>query len=209
MLKNKGGHMLKNTGVLLTVVGVVAITACTASTRITSSWTEPSSGSIEFTKTLVVFMSPNQGIRRTAEDQLVSLMTGSEAVASYTMFPGDTGRDEARAMAAIIDAGYDGAVVMRMISEDQELTYTPGMSYPSHYGSFGGYYGHGWGAAYDPGYLRTDTIVKVETTVYSIRDDKLVWSGVSETFNPNNAENLVDDVARAVVRELEREGLIG
>ena len=201
--------MLRNTGVLLAVVGVVAITACAASTRITSSWTDPSPGSLEFNRTLVVFMSANEGIRRTAEDQLASLIERSEAVASYTMFPGDTGLDEASAKAAISDAGYDGAVVMRIISRDQQLTYTPGMSYPANYGSFWGYYGYGWGSVYDPGYLSTDTIVTVETTVYSIRDDKLIWSGVSETFNPNNAESLVDDVARAVARELEREGLIG
>ncbi len=110
---------------------------------------------------------------------------------------------------ATVDAGgFDGAVVMRVIGRDQQLTYQPGMSYPAHYGGFYSYYGYGWPAVYDPGYLRTDTIVTVETNVYSVADDKLLWSGVSETMNPNHVARAVDDVANAVARELRRQGLV-
>ena len=54
-----------------------------------------------------------------------------------------------------------------------------------YYGSFYGYWGYGWGAVYDPGYLRTDTVVMVETLIYSVTQDKLVWAGHSKTTNPS------------------------
>ena len=50
-------------------------------------------------------------------------------------------------------------------------------------GFYGGFYGYGWGAAYSPGYLRTDTIVHVETLVYDLNQNKLVWAGQSKTRN--------------------------
>jgi len=61
---------------------------------------------------------------------------------------------------------------------------------------------------YDPGYLRTDTVVTVETNVFSVTDDKLLWSGVSETFNPNDVAKAVNDVADAVSEELRQQGLL-
>ena len=195
---------------LLSAVFLLALLAGCASTSIQDSWTAPDTGPLRFNKTLVVFVSPNQGTRRAAEDRLVSRFERSEAVSSYTLFPTTEGLgdDEAGTRAKVEAEGFDGAIVLRVIDSKDKLTYTQGMSYPMHYGGFYGYYGYGWGMAYSPGYMRTDTIVTVETTVYSIADDKLVWAGVTETFNPNQISQMVDDIASAVAKELRSQGLI-
>jgi hypothetical protein len=56
--------------------------------------------------------------------------------------------------------------------------------------------------------MTTDTIVSIETNVYSVTEDKLLWSGLSETFNPANTVQLVTDVAKAVRGALQKQGLI-
>jgi hypothetical protein len=48
----------------------------------------------------------------------------------------------------------------------------------------------------------------METQVYSMRDDKLIWSGVTQTKNPKSAQQLVEDVARAVAADLRKQHLI-
>ena len=82
-------------------------------------------------------------------------------------------------------------------------------------GYYGGYYGHGWGAelggpsTMGGGEIRTDTIVKVvETLVYSLKQNKLVWGGQSRTTNPKNVDQLVKKLAAAAAKELETLGLI-
>jgi hypothetical protein len=77
------------------------------------------------------------------------------------------------------------------------------------------YYGHAWGywgwaapVVYDPGYLQTDRIVQVETTLYRVSDARLVWAARSETFNPESAEELIAGVVRAVVQAMHEEALI-
>jgi hypothetical protein len=80
-------------------------------------------------------------------------------------------------------------------------------------GYYGGYYGHGWGATWGPptmsgGEIRTDTIVIVETLVYSLKQNKLVWGGQSRTTNPQDVDELVSELAAAVAEELEKQGLI-
>ena len=55
--------------------------------------------------------------------------------------------------------------------------------------------------------IRTYTVVSVETLVYSLRQNKLVWGGQSTTTNPASVDRLVHDTA-AKVAKLERQGLL-
>ena len=192
---------------------LAALIAGCGSTSIRESWTAPNASPIEFEKILVVFMDSNEGTRRAAKDQLVSLIQGADAAASYTLFTSSEVANAEANEAAIrrkVDAeGFDGAIVMRSVSETQKLSYTPGMAYPANYGGFYGYYGYGWGMAYSPGYLRTDTIVSVETNVYDLNaDDGLVWAGITETFNPSDTAKMAREIAQAVSKQLREEGLI-
>ena len=90
-------------------------------------------------------------------------------------------------------AGIDGFVLMRLIGQKQQTTYVPGTWSPSPWGY--------WRAAYSPGYLRTDTLVSIETLVYSLRRDGVLWGGLSETINPNRIDSFVTEVADAAVAE--------
>jgi hypothetical protein len=50
--------------------------------------------------------------------------------------------------------------------------------------------------------------VSIETLIYSLNNDKLLWAGTSRTSNPAGLSSLVDEVADAVAREVVKEGLI-
>ncbi len=52
------------------------------------------------------------------------------------------------------------------------------------YGSFDGYYDFAGAAAFAPGYLETDTIVHMVSNLYDLNQNKLIWSGTSQTFDP-------------------------
>ena len=195
------------------LVVLAAIVAGCGSTSIRNSWVSPNAQpGMDFEKILIVFMDPNEATRRAAEDALVERIGADRAVASHTMFSAsevqNAEQNEAANRRKVEQAGIDAAVVMRMINEEQKLSYSPSMTYPSYYGGFYGYYGYGWGAAYSPGYLRTDTIVSVETNLYSVTEDELMWAGVTETFNPNDAAKMVNEIADAVSKNLRDRGLV-
>jgi hypothetical protein len=125
----------------------------------------------------------------------------------YTLLPDGEPENEAVARAAAEKAGVAGVVVMRPVLVDKEISSRPTNSGPMYGGFWGGYYGHGWGSAYG-GEIRTDTIVVIETLVYGLRENKLLWAGQSKTRNPRDVNRLVEDTAAQVARELERLGLI-
>jgi hypothetical protein len=198
--------------------GVVIATALAfgcASTSFVSSWKAPLDGPIEFDgkRVAAIIMSADESIRRAGETALAREISarGAQGVPSYTIIPGEAAKDKDAAKKKLQEANVDGAVLMRVVSSEQEISYSPGTSwygaYP-YYGSFGGYWGYGWGMAYDPGYLRTDKIVMVETLVYSVAQDKLLWAGQSKTTNPSNVQKFVVELADGAAKEMRKAGFI-
>ena len=196
---------------LFLVFVVASLTAC-ATTSFTSSWKAPDAqpmGSLAGQKVVAVAMSKNQAVRRSAEDTLVSVLNanGSQGIPSYSILGDET--DEAKAKAAIEKSGAVAVVVMRPVAQEKEISSTPSMYMGPRYGGYwGGYYGYGWGGAWGGTEIRTDTIVIVETLVYSLKQNKLVWAGQSKTTNPSKVDAFVKEVAAGAGKEMKKAGLL-
>jgi hypothetical protein len=60
---------------------------------------------------------------------------------------------------------------------------------------------------YIPGSIERDTIVVVETTIYSVPRNQLLWAAVSETMNPKTLQRFLEDLVKECVKELHEQGL--
>jgi hypothetical protein len=116
-----------------------------------------------------------------------------------------------RARAAIAERGFDGALVMRFVgmgtqvSEASVAQFSPSNA-PN--GSFWGDWGPGWGSVYEPGYMKSETVMTLESNVYSVTRDTLVWSSRSESLSPSSMSSLLDQVLEATVKEMKRQNLL-
>jgi uncharacterized protein (UPF0147 family) len=54
---------------------------------------------------------------------------------------------------------------------------------------------------------RNDTKIKIETLVYDLSGDKLIWAATSETTNPKNVRAAVKDIVQATADEMKKRGL--
>jgi hypothetical protein len=50
--------------------------------------------------------------------------------------------------------------------------------------------------------------VRLETNLYGVGTGEPVWSGQSETFNPDSLEDIIDSATQAVAKRLGDESLI-
>lgn len=167
------------------------------------------------TKVVAAVMVRDVAARKRAEDALAAELTkaGAQGVPMYTISlenaPSKEG--ETRTRAAVEAIGAQGLVVMRPVDVNHRSRATETIASNDMYGGYwGGYYGIGWA---DPWVdkspdVQTDIVVTVETYVFSLPQNKLVWSGTSETTNPKNAEKLTLQLAQESARELQRLGLI-
>jgi hypothetical protein len=197
-------NILKSSAAALAVL----LLACSSSnTAVVSSWKDPTAPARDYKKVLAVFITSDAAVRRTAEDELARKIGGGTP--SYLVLPDSVLRDGARAKAIVQQQGFDGAVIMRPVALDKETSYVPGSAYavPVGYRSMWGYWGTGWGYAYEPGHYTQDKVVYIESNVYSIADEKLVWSSRTKTYNPENVKALVDDIVDQFVAEMKRQGV--
>ena len=198
---------------LVISVAVLCLNAC-ATTTFDSTWKAPDAQQITpMGKSIAaVFVSREEGQRRAGEDALAADLTarGARGIAAYTLLPNNQRGDAEMARERLKAAGANGVVVMRVVGKDQKITYTPGYAttFPVYYSGFGPYWNYGWQTVYEPGYLQSDTVVSVETLVYSLEKDKLLWASESRTTNPASLSKLVKEVADAVATEMSKQGLL-
>lgn len=194
---------------IFSVIIAAVMVGCSPSTQITKSWMDPNAGQVNATaKVLVIALVKDETSRRVVEDELVKRI-GSNAVASYTFLTADvikTG-DSTLLDQKLKQDGYAYVLVTRLADVSKELSYVPGTT-SGYYGGYGRFYGYGAGYYSTPGYYTTDKNYFVETTVYSVNPDKLLWTGTTQTLNPTKLEKSVSDIADVVAEKMRKDGFL-
>jgi hypothetical protein len=195
------------------ILAAVLLAGCaTTSTQLVNSWKDPAAEGTRFKKVLTVCACKDDGTRRTVEDRLAAAIKGSEP--SYSVLTDDQLGDRARTKAALKDGGFDGVVMLRLVSVDKSSTYVPGQAYvvPVGYRTMYGGWGYGgyaaYGTVYDPGYVREDQLVNFDTNIYRVADEKLLWASRSQTDNPSSVNQMIDDIIAETAKEMKRQKVI-
>jgi hypothetical protein len=190
------------------LVCLALLAACAPTTEVLNTWADPSAGQVRFKKMLNVCACKDEAMRRTVEDQLTKRITGSTP--SYTVLSEGDLQDRESAKAKVKAGGYDGAVVMVLVSVDRTQTYVPGSAYavPAPYTSMYGGWGYGWSTYYDPGYVDTDQLVDFNTNVYQVQGGKLLWASRTQTTDPTSVGSMVDEIISANISEMKKQKVL-
>ena len=177
-----------------------------SSTRLSDSWRDPGTTQLAFNRTLAVYMSPDQGARQAVEDKLASRIPNG--VPAYRALPNLSRTDPAQARQQLQGQGFDGVVAMRVVGVEQSGEYVPGSDWYASRRGFDSFWGPAWVVVEDPGYRVADRVVTVETRIFSVPQNRLVWAGRTQTENPKSVDKLVESTADAVGSTLREQGLI-
>jgi hypothetical protein len=169
--------------------GVLA--GCT-STWIGATWQSPTLTTQRFERVVVIAHAKGEAERRSMEDQLVRRLS-VPAVPSYALSAQPPQEEQLHEL--VLAGNFNGAIVMRVAGVHREADWVPGTWIGPYWGSFG------WGM-FDPGYYEIDTYVRVETNMYTLPDEELVWAASSSTVNPTSLKQLVNETIDKVAREL-------
>jgi hypothetical protein len=192
--------------------------ASCASTQMTSVWRDSQYTGGPLKKIAIIVVNKDDLTRRMVEDETARSLAGgrTQVVPSYTVLE-KLEKDQAAIKNKLLAQGFDGALVGRLAALVEDKTYRPPATYVAFGGpymggpafdNFGGYYGYAYTVAYDPGYTRVDTRVVVETILYKLPEAKPIWTGTTESMNPNSRQDLVEKIGRLVGKELRSEKLI-
>jgi len=148
-------------------------------------------------------MARDENARKTAEDKIAGNYKALNA--SYPVFTlKDLGQDTLKVKNLVKEQGYDAIIVMRLITTKAKSTYVAG-THNQAYQKNGIYY---FGDYLNSSTYATDMQFIVATNVWSLKDEKLLWSGVTESTDPKKIDKLVNEVAKEVVYKMTEDGFI-
>lgn len=197
---------------IIIIFGLLFYGSCAHHTKITRSWriSDKHITISSLNKVLVVAMFKTLAENRIAEDQMASYLKG-KAIVSYNYLNENFNKDNEELIRSKIKSdGFDGVITMRLIDVDKESNYIPGSinTYPIYNRTFGGYYFRNWRSYSSPGYFTMTKIYTVEVNVFSIKEDKIIWTGVTKTTNPNGADKLTAEITKVVYKQMVKEGFV-
>jgi hypothetical protein len=102
--------------------------------------------------------------------------------------------------------GADAILTVSLINRENRTRYVPG--YAGFVPGFWGYYSYWYPTVYSPGYYTQDRIYYIESNLYDVVTDDLIWTAESETYNPSSLTGFSKDLASILVEKLMKDKIL-
>jgi hypothetical protein len=122
-----------------------------------------------------------------------------EVIPSHTVIPGMAGLTRDSVKQAAVDAGAGAVLVTVVVGVDEkEVVIKQPVVYR----------GRGMGAYLDVTRVETFTRVRLETGLFEVKTEKLIWAATSAIMNPDTADEAIKDFSAAITQQLKKDGYI-
>jgi len=167
---------------VLFLVACLCLPASCATTKMTEAWRDDTfRGTIRKVVVIGIFKEPDT--RKIFEGEFAARLKerGVDATASYKIVSDAELPDKDVVIGKIRKLGADAVLVTRVVDMENVKAQAPGKGYvvPVYYGTYGSYYNYSYG--YERGYTVQEGHADMETNLYGLGDEKLIWSGHSKT----------------------------
>lgn len=191
------------------LVGFVSVIISCTGTEITHKKLEETYTGKPVSDILVIAITGNEHNRRSFENKFVAQLksVGVDAISSEEAIamPPDLELKKEAILAAVNQFENDAVIITHLIGKEVKDVYTRGGSGGP---GFYGFYHRRYSYAHDPGYSSTSTTVRLETNLYDVKTEKLIWSGKSKTLSKDSKDHLINDVIKTVIKDLQNNKLI-
>jgi hypothetical protein len=158
---------------------------------------------------LVIFIGDNPKIRMSFEDEFVKLLreAGVNAVTSYSVIPmpPDLKLEKEDILNVAKKYNNDAVSITFLKSlKDKDIITRDKVSVTDFYS----FYGFAFGYAGQPTYSNIETTVLMETRLYDIKTEEIMWTGQSKTWNIKSVNEIIHEVTSMVIKDLQEDKLI-
>ena len=187
-----------------------ALTAC-SSFDLTNSWRSPDFKGPAMRKVLVLGLSPSDATRRIFEDGFTQALTaaGVTAASSYGPLPEHGKISDDRLKAAVAQAKADSVLITRLLRVEQKADVVQPVAPPigGYYRTgFYGWYGSAWAGV--PANVVAYNVLTLETTLWDMRNETVIWSGTTEAIQPSDIAKATNDMAKVLIEKMKKDGVI-
>ncbi len=171
--------------------------AC-VTTKPVAEWRDPKMKE-PLRRVAVAFVSEDPARRRIVEDGIVSRLPPGSAIASYAFMPAGSERDVEAVKRLLAEQKADGALVVKVAGFDrtERLTAAAPQVVPAY-----SYWGMAYTAVYYPTTVEMDTNVYVDSRLFALTSEQLVWALTVESQNPDSPYQARTEVTSVITQQL-------
>ena len=195
-------------GALALLLLAGASSAC-STTSLQSSWKDPQFSAGPFRNVLVLGVARNQSSRRIFEDNFVQSLKarGTPATASYPLLPEEGAIPRDRIRQAVAQSGADSVLVTRVLRVQRSVIVSAGRGAPEYVrDDFHGWYAQTWSTDQPP--VEQYDVLTIESTLWDIRQERVVWKGTSETTARGDVATVTGELANLLVAQMKTDRVI-
>lgn len=185
------------------------LTISCAGTRLSQTWVDEARRGEPVADVLVIVIADNQKNREAFEKKFVRQLqaAGVEAVASGEAIPmpRDLKLEKDVIRQAVEKFGNDAVIISHLAGLEKEEVFT--RTGPV-YGGYYNYYGYVFDRVRDRGFSGEVATVRLETNLYDVNTERLLWSGQSISENVTSLDTVVDEVIALVIKDLQKQKLL-
>jgi hypothetical protein len=202
-------------GLALLAILTLATLPLVAESKIVHRWVLTGVPMPKLKKILVIAVLENYLIRQEFEDEMEKLLakSGVAGIKSHMVLPPRNEMMEGELKQRIKASTLDAVLVIRpkAVRRETEEVVASGIYLPPP-GSYS--FWPYWNMAYSnfyptSSYTQQNTIVRAEFNLYNTKDEKLLWSGETDTVYSKDFEKLGKSYAKMLVNQLKRDKVIG
>ncbi|MCI0444978.1 hypothetical protein L0244_02085 [bacterium] len=173
-----------------------------AEVKFRSKWKSPDAEAVSFSGKKIVVLIPaaNRSVRRAAEDALANSIDahGAKGIAGYLLLTESEMKDKEAAKKRLQEEQVAGAVVIKATTKGKVPV--PPEQQESFWKSYSD-------ESYTPPSEQEEIKMYVETLVYSLDQDRVIWTGNCET-KTSKLDQFIQELIPSVAVEMDKEGLI-
>ena len=156
---------------------------------------------------LVIAITGNEDSRRSYERKFVAHLEsiGVEAISSEDAIPmpPNLKMEKETIVNAANQFENDAVIITHLIDKEDKESYTRGG-----HGGYYGFYHRRFTWSHGTGYSRTSKTIQLETNLYDVKTEELIWSGQSKTLSKDSKYQIINDVIKIVINDLQNNKLI-
>ena len=184
-------------GLCCAIVALLLGHCSSSSANLVDTYRAPGTVSFTFDRVAVIVLNGSHDMRSSLEDEVVKTAGGHRLVASHTVLNESDQRSYDAVRQALLAKKFDGAATMRLIRPDEIDPYasSPGEGFTT------------FAQSVPAGEVPFGGNVIIETSVYRLEDEKLVWRGLVEAPK-GDPKFTIRETVRALADHMRDTGLI-
>lgn len=175
---------------------LMVVSSC-RSTELIGSWKREDLAPKSYKDVGVVVMTPNMSTRSIVESDIAIILRqkGIKATPTFDIFPFaakrglfeevDAEEMRQRVKERVTKFGFEALLIVAVLDQETETRYNQGSSFsvavPAYQYNYYGYYQWAYATVSAPGYYTTKTTYFLESNLYDVASEGLIWTGQTKT----------------------------